>query len=39
MMIDLHAAHFVLKRWSQNPAATKRQIGIWQHRKQGNRRE
>jgi hypothetical protein len=34
MMIELQAAYFVLKKWNQNPAATKRQIGIWQHWKQ-----
>jgi len=34
MMIELQAAYFVLKRWSQNSAATKRQIGIWHHWKQ-----
>jgi hypothetical protein len=34
MMIELQAIYFVLKRWNQNPAATKRQIGIWQHWKQ-----
>jgi len=31
MMIELQAAFLVLKKWKQNPAATKRQIGIWQH--------
>jgi hypothetical protein len=31
MMIEVQATYLVLKRWSQNPAATKRQIGIWQH--------
>jgi hypothetical protein len=31
MMIELQATYFVLKRWNQNPAATKRQIGTWQH--------
>jgi hypothetical protein len=34
MMIELQATHLVLKIWNQNPAATKRQIGIWQHWKQ-----
>jgi len=34
MMIELQAAYFVLKRWNQNSAATKRQIGIWQHWKE-----
>jgi hypothetical protein len=34
MFIELQATYFVLKRWSQNPAATKRQIGIWQHWKE-----
>jgi hypothetical protein len=34
MMIEVQAAYFVLKRWNQNSAATKRQIGIWQHWKQ-----
>jgi hypothetical protein len=34
MMIEMQGAYFVLKRWNQNPAATKRQIGIWQHWKE-----
>jgi hypothetical protein len=34
MFIELQAAYFILRRWSQNPAATKRQIGIWQHWKE-----
>lgn len=33
-MIEVQATYLVLKRWSQNFAATKRQIGIWQHWKQ-----
>jgi hypothetical protein len=31
MMIELQATYFVLKKWNQNPTATKREIGIWQH--------
>jgi hypothetical protein len=31
MMIELHAAFLILKKWNQNPAATTRQLGIWQH--------
>jgi hypothetical protein len=34
MMIALQATYFVLKRWNRNPAATKRQIGIWHQWKQ-----
>jgi hypothetical protein len=34
MMIELQAKYVALKRWNQNPAATKRQIGIWQHWKE-----
>ena len=34
MMIAVQAAYFILKKWNQDPAATKRQIGIWQHWKQ-----
>jgi hypothetical protein len=34
MFIELQATYFILKRWNQNPAATKRQIGVWQHWKQ-----
>lgn len=34
MMIELQAAYFILKRWNQNSAATKRTIGIWQHWKE-----
>jgi hypothetical protein len=34
MMIELQATYLVLKKWSQNSAATKRQIGIWQHWKE-----
>ena len=31
MFIEVQAAYFVLRRWNQNSAVTKRQIGIWQH--------
>jgi len=31
MMIELQATSLVLKRWRENPARTKRQIGIWRH--------
>ena len=31
MFIEVQATYFVLKRWNQNSAATKRQIGLWQH--------
>ena len=31
MIIELQATSLVLKKWNQNPEATKRQIGIWQH--------
>ncbi len=34
MFIEVQAAYLVLKRWNQNPTATKRQIGIWQHWKE-----
>jgi hypothetical protein len=34
MMIELQATYVTLKRWNQNPAAPKRQIGIWQHWKE-----
>ena len=34
MFIEVQAAYFVLRRWNQNSAATKRQIGIWQHWKE-----
>jgi hypothetical protein len=34
MMIAVQATYFVLKRWNQNSAADKRQIGIWQHWKE-----
>jgi hypothetical protein len=34
MMIEVQAAYFVLKSWKRNSAATKRQIGTWQHWKQ-----
>ena len=34
MMIEVQAAYFVLKKWNQNSAATKQQIGIWQHWRQ-----
>ena len=34
MFIEVQATYLVLKRWNQNPAATRRQIGIWQHWKQ-----
>jgi hypothetical protein len=31
MMIELQATSLVLKSWRENPARTKRQIGIWRH--------
>jgi hypothetical protein len=34
MMIAVQAVYLVLKRWDQNSAAAKRQIGIWQHWKE-----
>jgi hypothetical protein len=34
MLAEILAAHLVLKAWKQNPAATKREIGVWQHWKQ-----
>jgi hypothetical protein len=34
MMIELQATYLVLKKWNQNSAATKQQIGIWQNWKQ-----
>jgi len=34
MMIELQAAFLVLKKRSHDPAATKRQIGIWHHWRQ-----
>ena len=34
MMIAVQAAYFILKRWNQNSAVAKREIGIWQHWKQ-----
>ena len=34
MMIELQATYFVLKRRNQNPTATRREIGSWQHWRQ-----
>ena len=34
MMIELQATYFALKRWNQNPTATRREIGSWQHWRQ-----
>ena len=34
MFIEVQAAYFVLKRWNQKSAVTKRQIGIWRHWKE-----
>ena len=31
MFAEIVGAHYVLKAWKQNPTATKRQIGVWQH--------
>jgi hypothetical protein len=33
-MIEVQATYLVLKKWKQDSAATKRQIGIWQHWKE-----
>jgi hypothetical protein len=41
MFIDLQAAYFILSKWKQSPAATKREIGVWaqwkEERKENNR--
>jgi hypothetical protein len=34
VFISAQAAYLVLKKWNQNTAATKRQIGIWHHYRQ-----
>jgi hypothetical protein len=34
MMIAVQAVYFALKKWKQDSAATKRQIGVWQHWKE-----
>ncbi len=34
MFIEVRATYLVLKRWNQNPATNKRQIGIWRHWKE-----
>jgi hypothetical protein len=34
MFVAIQITYWVLKRWNENPAATKREIGIWQHWKQ-----
>ncbi len=34
MFIEVQATYFVLNKWKNNPAATKLQIGIWQHWKE-----
>ncbi len=34
MMVELQATSLVLKRWRENPARTKKQIGIWRHWKE-----
>lgn len=34
MMIELQATYLALKSWRENPARTKRQIGIWRHWKE-----
>jgi len=31
MFIELQAAYFILRTWKQDPAATRRQIGVWSH--------
>ena len=31
LFIEVQATYLVLRKWNQNPGATKRQIGIWQH--------
>ena len=30
-MTEIQAAFLVLKKWNQNPVATRRQIGVWKH--------
>jgi hypothetical protein len=34
MMIELQATYLVLKKWKQDAAATKREIGVWHHWKE-----
>jgi hypothetical protein len=31
MFNQLQATYLALSKWSQNPAATKKQIGVWRH--------
>jgi hypothetical protein len=31
MFIELQSTYFVLRSWKQDPAATKREIGVWDH--------
>ena len=31
MQIELMATYFVLRRWKENPGATKKEIGIYYH--------
>jgi hypothetical protein len=29
MFIEIQCAYFILRNWKENPAATKREIGLW----------
>jgi len=35
VFIEIQSAYLILRRWKQNPAATKREIGLWAHWKEG----
>ena len=35
MFIEIQSAYFALRSWKQNPAAPKREIGVWAHWKDG----
>jgi hypothetical protein len=34
MFIEIQSAYFILRSWRENPAATKREIGLWAHWKE-----
>ena len=34
VFIEIQAAYFILRTWKQDPAATKRETGIWAHWKE-----
>jgi hypothetical protein len=34
MFVEIQSAYLILRSWKQNPAATRRELGLWAHWKE-----